>query len=67
MKVLRLVHECNDIYLTVLIPTWGCTVVARLLRMRKVRGSTPRISRQASNGHVFDPRWVLALALIAQR
>eukprot|EP00984_Skeletonema_dohrnii_P020422 scaffold9948_cov129-Skeletonema_dohrnii-CCMP3373.AAC.8 len=38
----------------------GCgTVVARPLCMRKVRGSTPRISKQSSNGHVFDSRWVL--------
>ena len=38
----------------------GCgTVAARPLCMRKVRGSTPRISMQCSNGHVFDSRWVL--------
>ena len=34
-------------------------MAARPLCMRKVRGSTPRISRQYSNGHVFDSRWVL--------
>jgi hypothetical protein len=43
------------------------TVVARPLCMRKVRGSIPRISNsQSSNGHVFDSRWVLIVALIAQ-
>ncbi len=45
----------------------GCgTVVARPLCMRQVRGSIPRFSKQLSIGHVFDSRWVLTEALIAQ-